>query len=106
MAKSGGDKAPAKHDKMLPNWEPGQSGNPAGRPKGARSKLGEAFIKDLAEHWKANGSEALAKTFEKDPGAYVRVVASLLPKDVAVSFDQSLADVMAAIDGKTRGVPD
>ena len=87
-------------------FKKGEIANPAGRPKGARSKLGEAFIKDLAEHWKANGSEALAKTFEKDPGAYVRVVASLLPKDVAVSFDQSLADVMAAIDGKTRGVPD
>ena len=28
---------------------PGQSGNPAGRPKGARSKLGETFLKALAE---------------------------------------------------------
>jgi Family of unknown function (DUF5681) len=25
-------------------WKPGQSGNPAGRPKGARSKLGESFL--------------------------------------------------------------
>ena len=28
-------------------WQPGQSGNPAGKPKGARNKLGEAFIEAL-----------------------------------------------------------
>ena len=75
---------------------PGQSGNPRGRRKGSRHKLSEAFLADLAEDWDANGIEAprrlrtsisraracsdgrRART--QDPAAYVRVVASLLPK--------------------------
>jgi len=30
-------------------YKPGQSGNPNGRPKGSRNKLGEAFIAALHE---------------------------------------------------------
>ena len=71
----------------MPNWKPGQSGNPAGRPKGARSKLSDSFLTDLAEHWQANGKQALQAAYEKNPVEYVRVVASLLPKNVAVDVD-------------------
>lgn len=68
-------------------WKPGQSGNPAGRPKGARSKLSDSFLSDLAEHWQANGKQALQAAYKKNPVEYVRVVASLLPKNVAVDVD-------------------
>lgn len=65
-------------------FKPGQSGNPTGRPKGARSRLGEAFLVALETDWKENGKAALGEAREKDPAGYVRVVASLLPKDVNV----------------------
>ena len=33
-------------------WKPGESGNPAGRPKGSRNKLSEEFIADrLVPTW-------------------------------------------------------
>jgi len=66
----------------LKPFKPGQSGNPAGRPKGARSKLGEAFIDALLADWKVNGVEALVAMREEKPADYVKVVASLLPKEI------------------------
>lgn len=73
-------------------WQPGQSGNPAGRPKGARSKLGEAFIEDMLADWEANGAAAIVKVRTDKPDAYLKVVASILPKDLNVNFNQ--ADTM------------
>ncbi len=62
-------------------WRPGQSGNPAGRPKGARNRLGEAFLKALQEDFDANGIEAIERTRTEKPEVYVKVIASLLPSE-------------------------
>lgn len=64
------------------HWKPGQSGNPAGRPKGSRHKLEETFLADLLASWQEKGKEALEQAIEKDPVAYVKTVASLMPKQV------------------------
>lgn len=63
-------------------FKPGQSGNPAGRPKGARSKLSEKFLQDIHEDWKEHGVEVLEKVRKKDPEVYLRVVAGLIPKEL------------------------
>jgi hypothetical protein len=61
-------------------FKPGQSGNPAGRPKGARSKLAEDFLKDLHEDWKESGLVTLQALRAEKPDVYVKVIADLLPK--------------------------
>jgi len=73
-------------------WKPGVSGNPAGKPKG-RQHLENQFLADLAADWDEAGQAALVAAREKDPCAYVKVVASLMPKKV---------DPDGALEGITR----
>jgi len=62
-------------------FKPGQSGNPGGRPKGSRNKLSEDFFQDLYDVWQAFGKPALETMAMLYPAEFVRLVASLLPKE-------------------------
>lgn len=61
---------------------PGQSGNPAGRPKGSRNKLGEAFLRALHDDFAEHGPDVIATVRAERPQDYLKVVASTLPKEV------------------------
>ena len=66
-------------------FKPGQSGNPKGRVKGSHNKLTKEFIDRLYEDFKKYGQEVLEKVRENDTAAYVRMIASLMPKDHRIS---------------------
>ena len=63
-------------------WKPGQSGNPKGRPQGSRNKLSEDFFRDLCDAWQAFGKPALMTAAWTHPVEFVRVVASLVPREL------------------------
>jgi hypothetical protein len=61
-------------------FKPGNAGGP-GRPLGARSKLSEDFLSALYADWQKGGAAAIAAVRETDPVAYVKVVASVIPRE-------------------------
>lgn len=58
-----------------------------GRPIGARAKLGEAFLEALKEDFEAHGVAAVQKVREEKPDQYLKVIASLMPKDVNLNWN-------------------
>ncbi len=65
--------------------------NPAGRPHGSRHKLSNDFLEALCNDFTEHGKQTIIGLRESDPATYVRVIASLQPKEVAIT--QPLADV-------------
>lgn len=84
--------------------EPGQVLNPSGRPKGSRNKLGEAFFSALHDDFEKHGPDAIVKVRMERPHEYLKVVASILPKELNVNTraveemsDDELAAGIAAL---------
>lgn len=88
--------------RKMPPGKPFQPGNP-GRPKGSRNKLGEAFIAALHDDFQDHGVKAIQEVRETRPHEYLKVVASILPKQLEIKesafdgiSDEQLAAIVAA----------
>jgi hypothetical protein len=60
----------ARPKPSAPQWQPGQSGNPKGRPIGSRNKLNEKFILALHDDFAKHGPAVIAEVREKRPETY------------------------------------
>lgn len=67
---------------------PGNTGF-GGRPKGARNKLGEAFIEALHDDFNEHGVAAIVQVRCEKPDQYLKVIASLLPKDINLNVNDA-----------------
>lgn len=68
-------------------FKPGQSGNPKGRPKSSRNKLGEAFLEALHDDFEKHGAAAIQQARVESPLGYIKVCASILPKDLNININ-------------------
>ena len=69
---------------------PGESGNPAGRPKGSKNRLAQSFFDDVLTVWEERGLAAVREMAEMDPASFNRMIASTMPKEIDV--DQISSD--------------
>lgn len=95
----------AEEQRPAYQFQPGQSGNPAGRPRGSRNRLGEDFIKALRADFEEHGVKAIADVRKTRPHEYLKVVAGLLPKEVKLDvgpLDEIADDELAAIVAAAR----
>jgi hypothetical protein len=68
-------------DKTTGRFLPGNKGGP-GRKQGARVDLAEIFLREVLADFAEHGKEAIRQAREASPEIYVRMIASLLPKEV------------------------
>lgn len=94
---------------------PGNGGN-GGRHKGARNRLHADFIQALLDHFHMReapqaadslprGQAAIEIVFREDPRAYLKLIASVLPKEYSIEsnrFDDVGDDELAAIINDLR----
>lgn len=104
----GGEPTPGKQALVAP-WQPGQSGNPNGRPKGSRNKLGEAFLDALHQDFSEHGQAAIVQVRIEKPDQYLKVIASILPRDLNVNIntndemtDEQLIERIRSLDAAIR----
>ena len=72
-----------------------------GRAKqtGARDRMSAAFLNALADDFEAHGKDVVATVRKEDPSTYIRVFASLAPKEIEISspLDELSDGELAAI---------
>jgi hypothetical protein len=81
-------------------FAPGHSGNPSGRPKGARHKLSERFLEALLADFERAADEADAtlgavaiEAMRKErPHEYARMIASLLTKELDANLSGDISE--------------
>jgi len=86
-------------------WQPGESGNPAGRMRGSRNRLSEAVISALLRDFSKHGEKAIAKVRRTQPAAYLKCLVLLVPREHKVEHsnplkamsDEELDEALAAL---------
>jgi hypothetical protein len=74
-------------------WQPGVSGNPAGRKPGSRNRLSEAVICALLRDFSKHGEKAIAKVRRTQPAAYLKICAWLVPRENKVEHSRSVSEL-------------
>jgi hypothetical protein len=82
-----------------PPFKPGQTGNPHGRPVGARVRLTQRFVEDLQRDWVQHGPAVISELRETNPAAYLNAILALVPKELKLDGGDALKTVVIDMRG-------
>jgi hypothetical protein len=84
--------AVAQRDEATGRFLAGNTASP-GRKRGARVILSEMFLADCLSEWETHGAAAISDMREKSPGDFVKMVASLVPKEMTLNLNNDLGEL-------------
>lgn len=78
----------------------GVSGNPTGRPKGARHKLEAHVLEALASDFAVHGIDAIRRCREEKPESYLSAIVKVLPRhgSLDVRLSKTHEDALNELD--------
>ena len=93
-------------------FKPGVSANPGGKPLKSRNKLQGDFFRELADDFNVKGKDAIKAMREERPADYIKVIASLTPRELEVTHSpledmstEALEAAIAAVQGLLANQP-
>lgn len=87
-----------------PRFKPSESGNPGGKPVGARNRLTAQFLHTLADDFNENGKSAITQCRTENPAAYIKAIAALCPREIELKRpleEMADAELIAALNALT-----
>lgn len=62
-----------------------------GRPKGSRNKLSDVLLSVVVDDFVEHGAEAISQLRQKDPATYLRLIVSLVPREMVLKREEAPA---------------
>src|SRR5262245_52531008 len=92
------------------HWLKGVSGNARGTLEGSRRAFSADFIRTLADDFRLHGRQAIEKVRKTQPAAYMKICASLVPREMKLEHsggvkamtDEQLERTLEAIETLMR----
>lgn len=97
-----------KNPNPATRFKPGEKPPGNGRPKEARDRLSRAFLTSFADDFEKNGVKVIEDVRREEPGTYLKIGASLLPKEIEITnpmqalSDDKLADAIELLASQIR----
>jgi hypothetical protein len=82
---------------VLKPWERGgPTPNPKGRGKGVPNKFSQQLVADFARHWRDHGYSAIERVYDENPGLYLKIATSLVPRELLLQVSRPMEQMSDA----------